>query len=70
MAQWDGLADMNDWAMYCAGQRTTPPDAPLHPSAKWAVLEHAAAIVKIDRDHAARFVAYCLDSGIVQVVTP
>lgn len=62
MAQWDGLADMNDWAMYLAGQREMPPDAPLplHPSVKWAVLEAAAAIVKIDQGNAARLAAYVL----------
>ena len=46
--------------MYYAGQRATPPDAPLHPSAKWAVLEAAAAIVKIEQDSAARLAAYVL----------
>ena len=60
MGQWDGLADMNDWAMYYAGQRETPPDVPLHPSAKWAVLEAAAAIVKLDADSAARLAEYVL----------
>lgn len=46
--------------MYYAGQRETPPDAPLHPSAKWAVLEQAAAIVKLDADSARRLAEYIL----------
>lgn len=64
MAQW-GLIE--DWADYYAGRRARPPSTPLAPGTERVAWEQAAATMKVDKDRAARFAAYCREYGVAEV---